>query len=168
MKVTYHFNSFNERKMLTAVGNLMGNYYSEVSVKLREAMEKVQQESRVRDWVVAQLRKGKGSFGTAVDTSFSSMEAVLAQGDMFWFEVDGVRLTDLFKGKKELDLVVGLNDYYLVTQLAMRNFYGKLSLSKYPKTLEGEREKWLDWFEYHLRRDRDVCNPDFTRVSVKE
>ena len=167
MIVKYHFNSFNERRMLTAVGNLMGNYYGEVSVKLRETMEKVRQESRVRDWVVQQIRKSQGAIGTAVNTSFSSVEAVLSQGDIFYFEVDGVRLTDLFKGKKEVDLVVGLNDYYLVTQLAMRNFYGKLSLSKYPKTLEGEREKWLDWFEYHLRRDRDVMNHDFTRESVE-
>jgi hypothetical protein len=154
--------------MLVGVGNLMGNYYSEVSVKLREAMEKVKQESRVRDWVVQQIRKGKGSIGTAVDLSFSSVEAVLAQGDVFYFEVDGVRLTNIFKDKKELDLTVGINDYYLLTQLAMRNFYGKLSLSKYPKTLEGEKQKWLDWFEYHLKKDRDVLNPDFTRVSVKE
>jgi len=168
MKVLYHFNSFNERKMLVGVGNLMGNYYGEVSVKLREAMEKVKQESRIRDWIVTQVRKGHGTIGTTVDNSFGAIEAVLSQGDIFYFEVDGVRPCNLITGKKELDLVLSINDYYLLTQLAMRNFYGKLSLSKYPKTLEGEKEKWLDWFEYHLRRDRDVANPDFVRTILEE
>lgn len=169
MKVKYHFNSFDERRMLTAISNLL-LYYNDVSMQIRDGLEKLQKESRVRDWLVNQIRKSTGSIGVTVDNVFSSVEAAVAMGDIFWFEVDGVRFCDLLHNKKQLDITFSMNDYYFLTQNAISRFYpGKHMLfRKYPEGLPGEKLKWMDWVDNNWRNDRRIKNTDFIWNVLEE
>jgi hypothetical protein len=164
MKATYHFNSFNERRMLAAISNLI-LYYNDVTMNLRDKFKMLEKESRVRDMLVAHLRKGTGNIGITVDNVFTVMEAAVAAGDVFWFEVDGVRFCDMLRNKTELDITFHMQENYFLTQSALTQFFPTKNwlLKKFPKGIEGEKERWLDWLDMNWKHDRKIMNPDFTR-----
>jgi len=169
MKVQYHFNSFNEKRMLTAISNLL-LYYNDVSVNIRNKLQLLQKESRIRDMLVQHLRKGTGNMSITVDNVFTSIEAAVACGDIFYFEVDGKRFCDMLKDKSSLDIVFQMQDNYFLTESAVTKFLPSKNwlLKKYPEGLEGEKLKWMDWIDNNFKRDRKIMNTDFTRKVLEE
>ena len=169
MRVQYHFNSFDERRMLTAISNLL-LYYNDVSVNVRHKLALLQKESRIRDMLVQHLRKGTGNTAITIDNVFSAVEAAVSCGDIFWFEVDGKRFCDLLKDKESLDIVFQMQDNYFLTESAMTKFYPSKNwlIKKYQDGIKGEQEKWLDWVDSNWRKDRKIMNTDFTRTILEE
>lgn len=169
MKVQYHFNSFDERRMLTALSNLL-LYYNDVSVNIRSKLAMLQKESRIRDMLVQHIRKGTGNTALTVDNVFTAIEAAVASGDIFWFEVDGKRFCDLLRDKDDLDITFQMQDNYFLTESAITKYFPSKNwlLKKYPDTLEGEKQKWMDWIDNQWKHDRKIMNTDFTRTILKE
>ena len=78
MKVTYHFNSFDEKRMLIAISNLL-LYYTDVTVNIREKLRMLREERRIRDVLAQQLRKGTGNMSITIDTVFNAVENAIHQ-----------------------------------------------------------------------------------------
>lgn len=169
MKVKYHFNSFDERRMLTGLSNLL-LYYNDVSVNIRSKLAMLQKESRIRDMLVQHLRKGTGNMALTIDNVFAAVEAAVSCGDIFWFEVDGHRFCDILKDKTELDIVFQMQDNYFLTESALTKFFPSKNwlLHKYPEGLPGEKQKWTDWINQNFKHDRKIMNPDFTVETLEE
>ena len=169
MKVNYHFNSFDEKRMLVAISNLL-LYYVDVSVNIRERLRMLQNNERLRDVLTTHLRKGTGSMSITIDSVFNAVENSMAQGDLFWFEVDGKRFCDLLHDKKELDVKFFMNDNYFLTHTALSKFLpGKQWVGKkYPEGVEGEKLKWMDWIDENWKKDRKILNPDFVKKRLEE
>ena len=169
MKVQYHFSSFDEKRMLTAISNLL-LYYNDVSVNVRQKLAMLEKESRIRDMLVQHLRKGTGNMSLTVDNVFSSIEAAVASGDIFWFEVDGKRFCDILRNKDTLDLTLQMQDNYFLTESAITKYFPSKNwlLKKYPEGLDGEKQKWTDWVSNNFKHDQKIMNTDFTTKILEE
>lgn len=168
MKVEYHFNSFDEKKMIAAISNLL-LYYNDVSVNIRQKMEMLQKETRLRDKLVQYLRQGTGNMSLTVDSIFQGIENAVAMGDVFTFEVDGQKIYNILQNKKTLDITFNMNDYYFLTESAITRFFPTrhLPFGKKYDGLEGERLKWVEWIDNNFKHDRRIMNPDFTRKVIE-
>jgi len=168
MYVKYQFKDINKKGMMYGVGDLL-KYYADVSLRLKEKLEMLKNEKRIRDTLTSYLRKRTGTVGITIDTVFNAVETAIERGDMFYFTIDGQNLCDWIKDKESIDMEVHLDDNYFITQMALTKF-NPVALggfrNKYPEGIEGEQQKWMHWFEGEWKKD--FKNPNFTKTILKE
>lgn len=173
MDVKYQFNNINKKGMMYGVGDLL-KYYADVSLRLREKLDLLKNETRIRDALTGYLRKKTGSVGITIDSVFTAVEVAIEKGDMFYFKVDGKNFCDWIKDKESIELEVHMDDNYFITQMALAKF-NPTSLGgfrkKYPEGIEGERLKWMHWFEGEWKKDmrfKGFGNPNFEKTMLEE
>lgn len=173
MKVKYQFHDINKKGMVYGVGDLM-KYYADISVRLREKMEMLKKEKRIRDTLTNYLRKKTGAVGITVNSVFNAVEEVLEQGDMFYFTVDGEKFCDFIRDKDTIDMEIYIDNNYFLTQMMVSKFipisFGGFR-KKYPEGIEGEKQKWIDWFEGEWKKDlkfKGFSNPKFNKTILEE
>jgi hypothetical protein len=168
MKVEYTFNTFSEKKMLYAVGDLL-KYYADMSVRIREKLEMLQKNERARDILTNYLRKGTGNMAVTIDSVFGAVEQAVKDGDMFVFSIDGTKFCDIFNGKQKVVFEVSMKENYFLTESVLSHFIplrGGFRTKKYPEGVAGEKLKWLDWMDDNWRRDYKIA--EFNRRILEE
>lgn len=157
--------------MIYGIGDLL-KYYADVSVQIKEKLEMLQKEKRIRDKLTKYLRNRTGSMGLTIDSVFNAVENAIAQGDMFYFTVNGHKPCDMLKNSESVDMEIFMNDNYFLTQMALSKFMPSFNLKKkFPEGIEGEKLKFLDWFEREWKKDlkfKGFGNPNFTKTLLEK
>jgi len=173
MKIKYQFYDINKKGMVYGVGDLL-KYYADVSVRLKEKMEMLKKEQRIRDTLTTYLRNKTGNIGITINSVFGAVEEVLERGDMFYFTVNGEKFCDFIKNKDNIDLEIYMDDNYFLTQMMISKFisvpFGGFR-KKYPDGILGEKQKWIDWFEGEWKKDlkfKGFSNPKFNKKILEE
>jgi len=173
MKVKYHFYDINKKGMVYGVGDLL-KYYADVSLRIREKMDMLKKEKRMRDTLTSYLRKGTGVVGLTVDNVFNAVETAIEKGDMFYFTVDGKKLCDFIKDKESIDMEIYMDENYFLTQMMISKFmptsFGGFR-RKYPEGIKGEKMKWINWFEGEWKKDlkfKGFSNPNFEKTILEK
>jgi len=172
MDVKYTFRNINKKGMVYGVGSLL-MYYADISVRLREKIEMLQKEKRVRDTLTAYLRKKTGSVGLTVDSVFNAVETALASGDMFCFKVDGQDFCDWIKDKDSIEIEVHMDENYFLTHMMISKYVNPFGgfRKKYSEGIQGEKERWMDWFEGEWKKDlkfKGFSNPKFEKKILEK
>jgi len=166
MDVKYKFTDVNKKGMAYGVGDML-KYYADVSLQLREKLEMLKNEKRIRDTLTSYLRKRTGAMGITIDTVFNAVETAIQKGDMFYYTVEGMNFCDWIKDKDTIEIEVHMDDNYFVTQMALTKFNPTRGFrNKYPEGVEGEIAKWTDWFEGEWKKT--FKNPNFTKEILEE
>lgn len=171
MDIEYRFRDINKKGMLYGVGDLI-KYYADVSLRVREKMTMLKQQKRLRDMFTTYLRNQTGVVGITVDSVFQAVETTLENNDIFYFTVEDIDLCNWIKDKKDVTMEIHIDENYFTTQLLLSNFMPTKGFRKrYDKTIDGEKQKWMDWFECEWKKDikfKGFNNPRFEKeIKVK-
>lgn len=171
MKVEYTFTKIYPKGMIYGVSDLM-KYYVDISHNFRKELDKYSKERGKTKMLMEKfLREKTGMTGITIDSIRNAIES-LKSSDMFSFKVNDRILYDFAK-KDTVTIEVDMNENYFLGSLALSQFIPQFRFTreKYPRTLQGEKLKWMDWFEGQWNkkmRFKGYENPHFIKEILEE
>lgn len=171
MNVSYRFTDINKKGMAYGIGDLI-KYYADVSMQVKERMQSLDRSNAAKETISSFLLK---KTGLDVEQLSYLIKSKLDAGDVFYFTVDGVNIVDLFKDKEELEIELHMDENYFITMMMyhkyVKNPFKRGFRQKFPEGIEGEHERWIDWFEHEWKTDlkfKGCNNPHFTKTILED
>jgi len=171
MDLNYTFSDINKKGMMYGIGDLL-KYYADVSMQISEKMNDLSGNKEIRKKLTEYLRYKTGIVGISIDSMQTAIDLIMAKGDFFYFTVNGVKICDILREKDIVEIQVHMDETYFITELAMKKFNPATRLRKrYPETIDGEKQRWINWFEREWKKDlkfKGFSNPNFVKKTLEE
>lgn len=151
MKLEYQLKDIGYKNKAKCIGDLIG-YYATTKYKTLEGLEKIKNNKTICSMLINTLRKHNGMTGMTIDTLLNNLE-VANKIQLFTFTSDTIDYINYVEQSKDLTLIVEMNDLYFTTKATLAANMPGFRISKRPleKTIEKEKEKWVQWFEKELK-----------------